>query len=337
MIHRIVLSGAVAAALAACLGVAAAATPIKIGVVDVAAFAPVFIAQERGYFAAEGVPATLVPFDAAVPVAVATVSGDIDFGVTAVTAAFYNLAGRGELKIIAAAAHEEPGFHTQAVLVSEKAYDGGLKTLKDLPGHSFGVTGQGGPPVYVVGGIIAPKYGFDFNTIRIVPLQTIPNINSAITGGRADFTASSLLGDVAQLVDHGTVKVIAWVGDVAPWQFGLVFVSTKTAQSRGDTVERFLRAYRKGARDYHDATTTADGKPRHGPAADAVLQIVGKYTKQSLADVKLGVPYVDAQARLDEKDVLRQVAFYKSRGLVKADVDGAAIIDKRYVLKLPEN
>ncbi|HUZ72318.1 MAG TPA: ABC transporter substrate-binding protein [Stellaceae bacterium] len=333
------LAGTVAVAMAFAPGLrapTATAEPIKIGVVDVAAFAPVFIAQERGYFAAEGVPATLVPFDAAAPIAVATVSGDIDFGVTAVTAAFYNLAGSGELKIIAAAAHEAPGFHTQAFLVSRKAYDGGLKTLKDLPGHSFAVTGQGGPPVYVVGGLIAPKYGFNFNTIRIVPLQTMPNINSAIAGGRADFTASSLLGKMGQLVDRGEVKVIAWVGDVAPWQFGLVFTSTKTADSRHDTVERFLKAYRKGARDYHDATTTADGKPKHGAAEDTVLKIVAKYTKQSLAVVKLAIPYVDADARLDVKDVLNQVAFFKSRGLVKPGVDAASTMDMHYVRPLPE-
>jgi NitT/TauT family transport system substrate-binding protein len=326
---------ALAITAAPCLGAPSAASePIKIGVVNVAAFAPVFIAQDRGYFAAEGVPAQLVFFHAAAPVAVAAVSGDVDFGVAAVTAAFYNLAGKGELKLIAAAAHEAPGFHTQAFLVSRKAYDGGLKTLKDLPGHSFAVTGPGGPPVYVVGGIIAPKYGFDFNTIKLLPLETMPNINTAIAGGRADFTASSLTTGMAPLVQRGDVKVIGWVGDEAPWQFGIVFTGTKTANTRHATVERFLAAYRHAARDYHDATTLPDGRPRHGPAEDAVLEIVAHDIQQSLSDVKHAVPYIDADARLDEADVLRQIAFYKSRGLVKKNVDGAAIIDERYAVAL---
>ncbi|HUB96514.1 MAG TPA: ABC transporter substrate-binding protein, partial [Stellaceae bacterium] len=113
------------------LAAPAAAEPIKIGVVGVTAFAPVYVAQERGYFAAEGVPAELVYFDAAAPVAVATVSGALDFGVSAVTAAFYNLAGQGELKIIAGAAHESPGFHIQAIMASKAAYAGGLKSIQD--------------------------------------------------------------------------------------------------------------------------------------------------------------------------------------------------------------
>lgn len=314
----------------------AAAEPIKIGVVAVSAFAPVFVAQERGYFAAEGVPAELVYFDAAAPVAVATVSGNVDFGVTAVTAAFYNLAGQGELKIIAAAAHEFPGFHLQAFLVSRQAFEGGLKRLKDLPGHSFAVTGQGGPPVYVVGGVIAPKYGFSLDKLRIVPLQTIPNIITAIAGGTADFTLSSLTPAVQPMMQRGDIHLIAWAGDEAPWQFGLVFAATKTADTRHDTVERFLRAYRKGARDYHDAMTTPEGKPKTGPDAEKMIAIIAKYTKQSVEQVKLGVPYVDGQGRLDIKDVLNQVNFYKSRNLVKEQVQGEPIIDKRYVIPLPE-
>ena len=173
-------------------GRAASAENLKIGVVGVNAFAPIYVAQEKGYFAAEGAPAELVYFDAAAPVAVAAVSGAIDVGVAAVTAAFYNLAGQGELKIIAGAAHESPGFQIQAFLASRSAYDGGLKSLKTLGGHSFGVTTKGAPPVYVVGGILAEKYGFDFKTIKVLSLQSIPNINTALAGGKADFTSVSM-------------------------------------------------------------------------------------------------------------------------------------------------
>ncbi len=314
---------------------AASAEPIKIGIVGVTAFAPVYVAQEKGYFAAEGVPAELVYFDAAAPVAVATVSGSVDFGVAAVTGAFYNLAGEGELRLIAGAAHEAPGFRLQAFLASRRAYDGGLKSVKDFAHHSFGVTTKAAPPIYVVGGILAPKEGFDFSAIEVLSLQSIPNIVTALTGGKADFSAVSMTPGMLPLLDRGDIKLIGWVGDEAPWQFGIVFTGTTTANERQGTVERFLRAYRKGAKDYHDATTAPDGKPAHGVKADAMIGILAKYTKQTVDEVKLGIPYVDAEGRLDEADILRQVRFYEQQGLVKAGVDGAAIIDKRYVLALP--
>lgn len=326
-----------ALALAASLvlpGLARAET-IKIGTVRVAAFAPVFIAQDKGYFAAEGVPAQLTFFEAAQPVAVATVAGGVDFGVAAMTGGFYNLAGQGALKLIAAGNREHPGFETQAFLVSDKAFQGGLKTLKDLPGHSFAVTGPGGPPVYVVGGVLAERLGFDFNTIKLVPLNTMPNINTALAGGQVDFTLSSLLGAMGEYVAQKKVHLLGWVGDVAPWQFGAVFTATKTANDRHDLVERFLRAYVKGARDYHDAVTGPGETRKDGPNTKATIAIIAKYVEQPAETVAKGLPYVDPEARLDVKDILHQVEWYKTRNLVKENVDGAKIIDKRYVKALP--
>ena len=58
----------------------------KIGVLRLSSSAPVFIAQDKGYFRDAGLDIELKFFDAAQPVAVATTSGDIDFGITAFTA-----------------------------------------------------------------------------------------------------------------------------------------------------------------------------------------------------------------------------------------------------------
>lgn len=316
------------------LGAPAQAETIKIGSVRVAAFAALFVAQEKGYFAAEGVPAELVFFEAAQPVAVATVAGAVDFGVAAMTAGFYSLAGQGALKLIAAASREHPGFETQAFLVSNQAYMGGLRSLKDLPGHSFAVTGPGGPPVYVVGGILAEKYGFDFKTIKLASLNTMPNINSALAGGQVDFTLSSLMGAMGDYVERKQVHLLGWVGDVAPWQFGAVFTATKTAADRGDVVARFLRAYQKGARDYHDAVTGPGEKRQDEATAKSVIAIIAKYVQAPEAVVAQGLPYTDAEARLDIKDITHQIEWYKSQGLLKDNVMTSAIIDQHYALPL---
>ena len=81
--------------LAVALGTAARADePLKarIGVLRLSSSAPVFIAQDKGYFREAGLEIELKFFDAAQPIAVATTSGDIDFGITAFTAGLYNLA-----------------------------------------------------------------------------------------------------------------------------------------------------------------------------------------------------------------------------------------------------
>ena len=80
----------------------------KVGVLRLSSSAPVFIAQDKGYFREAGLDIELKFFDAAQPIAVATTSGDVDFGITAFTAGLYNLAGKGTLKVIG-------GIHWEAL------------------------------------------------------------------------------------------------------------------------------------------------------------------------------------------------------------------------------
>ncbi|HEX3972831.1 MAG TPA: ABC transporter substrate-binding protein, partial [Stellaceae bacterium] len=67
----------------------AVAEDVTIGVLNTTSTAPVFLAVDRGYFKDEGLTPKIVPFDSAQPVALAAVSGDIDFGTTGVTSAFF--------------------------------------------------------------------------------------------------------------------------------------------------------------------------------------------------------------------------------------------------------
>jgi hypothetical protein len=49
-----------------------------------------------------------------------------------------------------------------------------------------------------------------------------------------------------------------------------------------------------------------------------------------------GIGYDDPEGRLDVKDILRQVAWFRSQGLVKGEFDGESVIDQRYAVPLPE-
>ena len=212
--------------------------------------APVFIAQSRGFFAAEGLEIELRFFQAAQPVALAVASGDVEFGVTGLTAGFYNLAGRGALAIIAGQARVEPGDEFIAYVAGAKAWQAGLRTLDALPGHAVGITQTGSTFHYMVGRL-ADKRGFALEKVRLVTLETVPNVIAALRGGRID--AALLPGHLARpLVDEGIAKLLGWAGDETPWQLGAVFTTPRALERRGPTVERFLRAYRRGAAVYDD-------------------------------------------------------------------------------------
>jgi len=329
MLNRIITT-----ALALALSVhIAAAESIKIGGSKIASGGAAYIAIEKGYFKAEGLDAQLVFFDSAQPIAVAVVSGDIDVGTTGLSAGFYNLAGQGALRIIGAQGHESPGFHTIGYFVTKRAYESGLKSLRNLGGRTFGL-GQFGTPGHYVLGATAEKYGVDLAQIHLVALQSNNNVISAMVGGQIDGTVTVLATGYVPLIDKGDIEVLGWVGDEMPFQDRAIFVATRTANERGDMLQRFLRAYRKGAKDFHDAFTGADERPKDGPTATATVDLVAKWVEQSPAQVRGGIAYIDPELRVNVVDVLRQIAWYKSQGMLKADVDGNQIIDKRYVVPL---
>lgn len=328
-------SGVALAAVCAFAANSAAAESIKIGLIKIGTGGPMFVAQEKGYFAAEGLTADFVYFDSAPPIAVAVVSADIDFGIAGLTAGFYSLAGQGALRIIAGANREAPGFHFVAYLASNRAYEAGLRSPRDFAGHAIAVPQIGSANHYNVS-LIMEKYGFDMKSVRLLALQSLPNVATAIAGGQAD--AGPLNATMAMaLAGRGAAKIIGWVGDETPWQFGGVWTSTKSADNRPDTVARFLRAYIRAAREYHDAFSGPDGKPANGQKAPEIAAIIAKYVGEPLDQAEHDVVYVDPEARLDVGDVLHQISWYRSQGMIKNEFDSNAIIDKRYVVPLLEH
>jgi NitT/TauT family transport system substrate-binding protein len=311
---------------------AADADTIKIGIGPVTASGPIFIAQDKGYFAAETLVVETISLDAAQSVAQGVVAGDLDFGATAATAAAYNLAAKGELTVIGGLGREVPSFNGSAFLASNRAWDGGLKSLKDMGKHTVGIVQVGGPVHYEVE-LAAEKYGVDMKSVRLTPLQGLSNLASALAGSQVD--AGVEVNTIAlRLLGENKAHLLAWVGDETPWQNALLFTTPKTAGDRRKTVEGFLRAFKRGAHDYYEAFTGPDGKRKDGPTADAILAIIAKHLNQPAAQLAQGISFVDPEARVDVQDVLHQIAWFKSQGMLPADADGAAMIDNRYVVPL---
>ncbi len=310
------------------------AETIKVGTAKIAATGPIYIAQAKGYFAAEGLTVDINYLEVAQGISVAVTSGSIDVGDSAFSAAFFSLAGQGALKIIGGQARDVPGFKTFAAIASNKAYNGGLKTFDDLGGHVLGNTLVGSAFQYIFS-LIAMKHGIDPQSLRFLPpLQSMPNVLTAVTGNQAD--VAIVTGFLAvPAVGRGDVHLLGWTGSEISYQAGGLYVSAKTADARRPMVEAFLRAFRKGAQDYHDAFTGQDETRQDRSTADAIAAVIARNTGQTIDDVKRTVSYDDPQARLDVKDVLRQADWYKSQGMVKPNIDGQRAIDTRYVMPLP--
>jgi NitT/TauT family transport system substrate-binding protein len=303
---------------------------VSVGLLRLSSSGAVFIAKEKGYFREQGLDADLKIMTAAQQVPVAVTSGDADFGVTGLTAGFFNLAGRGALKIIGAQSREEKGYQLNAYMVTNKAAEGGFNSLKEFTGKRLAVTTTGSTFHYSIG-ILAAKYGFDVKSVTLVPLQSLPNMAAAFKGGQVDATIAPVTV-ARQLEAEGAGKIIGWVGDETPWQLGALFTSPKMIAEKRAVAEKFVRAYIKGAHDYHVAFNARDkGQEIRGPGYDEAIAILAKTLEQPADRVRVGLPYVDPEARLNVADVYNQVEFWQSQGLVDRNVDAKAILDLSFV------
>src|SRR4051812_9201205 len=278
------MTGFVRLAMAAVLVLAAGgmaraeeALKAKIGVLRLSSSAPVFIAQDRGYFREAGLDIELKFFDAAQPIAVATTSGDVDFGITAFTAGLYNLAGKGTLKVIGGMSREKAGYPLIGYFASNNAYAAGLKTPKDLAGKRIAVTQVGSSFHYSLG-LLADKYGFRLSDVKVLPLQSLSNAAAALKGETVD-AALLPVSTARTLMDADGAKLLGWVGDETPWQLGAVFASPKTLADR-PLVVKFLSVLARANREYHDVVLASvrDGKAAINDKTKPLLEIIGKYT-----------------------------------------------------------
>lgn len=314
---------------------AQAADPVRLGLLHTLSPAPFYIAQERGYFRDEGIDLTFRFFDSAQPIAAAAVAGDIDVGVTALTGGFFNLAEKGTLKVIGGALHEEKGYQGSAILASDKAYVAGLTDLAHLPGHSFAITQYGSSFHYMLGRIAEAEH-FDLKSISLRPVQQTANMIAAVTSGQTDATIA--IASVAKpLAAANRAHILAWAGDIVPYQITAVFTTTAMVEGHAEVLKRFAAAYQHGVADYRDAFLRRDAAGHRiiDASTDAAIKLLNKYVftgdpnaRQKILD---GVGYYDAGGALDVHDVTDQMRWFGAQGLVKGNADPATIMDMRFL------
>src|SRR5437764_12232205 len=302
----------------------------RIGVLRLSSSAPVFIAQDKGYFREAGLDIELKFFDAAQPIAVATTSGDVDFGITAFTAGLYNLAGKGTLKVIGGMSREKAGYPLIGYFASNNAYAAGLKTPKDLAGKRIAVTQVGSSFHYSIG-LLADKYGFKLADVKIVPLQSLSNAAAALKGETVD-AALLPVSTARKLMDDGGAKLLGWVGDETPWQLGAVFASPKTLANKAQ-VTKLLAVLARADREYHNVilASVKNGKADINEQTKPLLEIIAKYTNLPVEQVVGNCAYIDPDGKLDVKNVDNQISWLSEQGFVDKGFAADAIIAKEYV------
>jgi NitT/TauT family transport system substrate-binding protein len=316
---------------ASLIGPAAAQERVAVATTREAANGALFLAAVRGYFKAEGLDLAMAAFPNPRAVVEAVASGRSEFGLTAFSPAAFNLAGRGAIKIIAAQLRELRAYEGNEVVASNAAYAKGLRKFEDLASKVVAIDYLGTTLHYQLGQIARAK-GFDLAGVTVKSLAPFDDMAKAVAAGTVD--AAILPAQYArELLVASQAKLIGWCSEIDQQQTGALFTSPKMIQTRRATVEKFVRAYRRGVADYAEALLRHGrfGKRISDRASQEAAAIIAHYVypgrSWGAATIEANAYFMDPKARIDMTDIARQLTWYQAQGFVDKYVDAHAMVD----------
>jgi NitT/TauT family transport system substrate-binding protein len=251
------------------------------------AYAPVFIAIERGYLADENIrlapSATRIGTDALMAVA----AGQLDASVAPIAASMFNGAIKGlGGKLVASMAVRSGAL----LLVRKDLWDSGaVRDGKGLVGRRFAVSSPGGSMEYKVS-MVMSHYGYKLSDVQSAPLN-FPDMLVAFQFKGID---AAFISDpyASEAVQRGLAVVDQPDSEIGSAEIttGLVFGET-FIRDRPDVGKRFVKALIRGARDLQG----------EGWRKPETLAILSKYTKAAPEVIASGIfPLFDPDLSIDK-------------------------------------
>ena len=294
-----------------------------------------FLAAAEGYFKAEGIDLAMTAYDSDKVVADMLASGATDFGLARFTPAAFDAAGKGLIRAIAAQAREKRDYEGSQIIASSIGFQKGLRKFDNLADKTVAIDALGSTAHYQLLQIARIKH-VDPARITVKALGTLDAIARAVGTDQVDAAIMPSLY-ARELLMANQAKFLGWYSELDEQQLGALFVSKKMLETRRAAVEKFVQAYRRGAADYAAALLRKDRSSKRisdiksKEAATTIARYVYPDRGDAAATVELGAYYIDPQARLDVADVARQIAWYKSQGLIDKAVDARTVVDASFV------
>jgi NitT/TauT family transport system substrate-binding protein len=249
--------------------------PLKVGIQPFFAYGPFFIAQDRGYFAEQGLDVEFVTFNNTADSIPALLQGQLDVMSGLLTVNTLSaIAQGGNIKYVADRGYLDPAICSGNAFVARKGLldSGELNDLSNLAGKKISTTK---------------------NTIAEYALDLLLQ-KAKLTQADIQFVTISQNQARLEALGSGAVDIVSfsepWVTDTRTagngdsWQpfesilpngqYGLVFYGPNLLTKNPDAGRRFMVAYLKGVRDYQEGKTASN------------IDILAKYTGETPAELK---------------------------------------------------
>ena len=305
---------------------------VVIGTQRLADNGALFLAAAAGYFKAEGIDLVMTAYETDRMVAEALASGATDFALAGFTPAAFNFAGKGTIKAIAARTREKRYYEGTELVASNVGFAKGMRKFEDVADKTIAIDARGLASRYQLEQIARIK-NIDLNRITVKPMKTLDAIARAVGSNEVD-GAIMPAPYARELLGSNQAKLVGWYSELDEQQLGALFVSSKMIGTRREVIEKFVRAYSRGAADYAAALLrkdvhlkrTSDTKS-HEAATTIARYVYPNRGESGAATIEAAAFYIEPQARLDIADLERQIAWYKAQGLVDKNVVARGVVD----------
>lgn len=289
-----------------------ALTTVRVGTVPVVVFAPLYIADAKGYFADEGIAVDIQRVAGSTEALEPLATGDLDVVLGGANANLFNYAYRS-LRV-----NDDPGFrivagnHTESppvaspLVVSKARFDSGeIASIADLEGGRVAVNGVGVATEYWMYQALL-QGGIDINDVELIAVP-FPDVAAALTteatGGRID--AAILSEPFASFAEQDGLVVRLSEDFIDGFQATYLYMSVDFIENDRELAVGFVRAYLRANRYIADDTNWR---------GEEVTNILEEATSVPAVIIQSAPrPYFPANGTIHVEDIETLQAYFYSR------------------------
>jgi NitT/TauT family transport system substrate-binding protein len=228
--------------------------PLKFADVPSIALAPLYIASERGYFAAEGLYVELQPLAGGADAVALLGTGQIDANAGAVSAGTFNAVQRGvDIKIVAPMSFLPQSGGATPLLIRKDLADR-VRSPAEMTGRRVAINVRGGANEYLLTKALA-QGGLSLGDVDLV-LLPFPDVPQALAQSAVDF-ALPAEPFATRALEAGSAAM--FLENIAPGLMNtVVFFSARLRNEEPRVAQAFVVGLMRAARDLQGAAAKSD-------------------------------------------------------------------------------
>jgi NitT/TauT family transport system substrate-binding protein len=220
-------------------------THLKMGLLPILDTLPFYVADQNGYFAAEGIQVEFVPVKSAQERDALMQAGELDGMLNDLISTGLFNRDAAQIKIVATARRSYPGAPQFRILA---APDSNISTVQDLAGVPIGVS-QNTVIAYITDRLLEAE-GLSLDQIKILEVTAIPVRFEQLMANQIQ--AATLPDPLGQGAMAAGARLVVDDSQYGHYSQSVLSFGTAAVESKPNTIKKFLKAWNEAVADLNN-------------------------------------------------------------------------------------